>query len=115
VQPLNLISNIVSCIYTRCCRCRAAHQAEAVAAQPSWRGLPRAAVTPDPIALEAAPVPADFLTRLLRECGALSERALSAASELEPQRFQRQLQMELESGSAREVQCDGQVLLEAVG
>jgi hypothetical protein len=38
-----------------------------------------------------------------------------AASELEPQQFQRQLQKELESGSAREVQGDGQVVLEAVG
>ena len=96
-------------------RIRAARQAEATAAKPSRRGRTKAAATPEPIALEAAPVSADFLTRLLRECGALSERALLAASELEPQRFQRQLQMELESGSAREVQCDGQVMLDAVG
>jgi type I restriction enzyme S subunit len=96
-------------------RIRAARQAEATAAKPSRRGRPKAAATPEPIALEAAPVPADFLTRLLRECGALSERALLAASELEPQRFQRQLQMELERGIARAVQGDGQVLLEAVG
>jgi type I restriction enzyme S subunit len=96
-------------------RIRAARQAEAAAAKPSRRGRPKAAATPDPIALEAAPAPADFLTVLLRECGALSERALLAASELEPQQFQRQLQKELESGSAREVQGDGQVVLEAVG
>jgi type I restriction enzyme S subunit len=96
-------------------RIRAARQAEAAAAKPSRRGRPKAAATPEPIALEAAPVPADFLSRLLRECGALSERALLAASELEPLQFQRQLQMELESGSAREVQCDGQVMLEAMG
>jgi hypothetical protein len=48
-------------------------------------------------------------------CGALSERALLAVSELEPQRFQQQLYRELESGTAREVQADGQLLLEAVG
>jgi type I restriction enzyme S subunit len=96
-------------------RIRAARQAEATAAKPSRRGRPKAAATPEPLASEAAPAPADFLTGLLRECGALSERALLAASELEPQRFQRQLQMELEIGTAREVQWDGQVVLEAVG
>jgi hypothetical protein len=56
-----------------------------------------------------------FLRGCCGSAGCLIERALLAASELEPQRFQRQLQIELESGSAREVQCDGQVLLEAVG
>ena len=96
-------------------RIRAARQAEAPAGKPSRRGRPKAAATPEPITLEAAPVPADFLTRLLRVCGALSERALLAASELEPHRFQRQLQKELERGIARAVQGDGQVLLEAVG
>jgi type I restriction enzyme S subunit len=96
-------------------RIRAARQAEATAAKPSRRGRPKAAANPEPIALEAAPVSADFLTRLLRECGALSERALLAASELEPQQFQRQLKKELERGIARAVQGDGQVLLEAVG
>jgi type I restriction enzyme S subunit len=96
-------------------RIRAARQAEAAAGKPSRRGRPKAAANPEPIALEAAPVSADFLTRLLRECGALSERALLAASELEPQQFQRQLQKEQERGIARAVQGDGQVLLEAVG
>lgn len=96
-------------------RIRAARQAEAAAAGPSRRGRRQAAANPDPIALAAAPVPADFLTALLRECGALSERALLAASELEPQQFQRQLRLGLERGSVRKVQDDGQVLLEAVG
>jgi type I restriction enzyme S subunit len=96
-------------------RIRAARQAEAAAAGPSRRGRRQAAANPDPIALAAAPVAADFLTDLLRECGALSERALLAASELRPQQFQRQLQMELKRGDAREVQDDGQVLLEAMG
>jgi len=96
-------------------RIRAARQAEAGAGKPSRRGRRKAATNPDQIAMEAAPVSADFLAGLLRECGALSERALLAVSELEPQRFQQQLYRELESGTAREVQDNGQVLLEAVG
>jgi len=96
-------------------RIRAARQAEAAAGQPSRRGRKKAATTPDPNAWDAAPVPPDALAAILRECGALSERALLAASELEPQRFQQQLYRELESGTAREVQDNGQVLLEAVG
>jgi type I restriction enzyme S subunit len=96
-------------------RIRAARQAEAGAGKPSRRGRRKAATNPDQIAMEAAPVSADFLAGLLRECGALSERALLAVSELEPKRFQQQLYRELESGTAREVQNNGQVLLEAVG
>jgi type I restriction enzyme S subunit len=96
-------------------RIRAARQVEAAAGKPSRRGRRKAAINPDQIAMEAAPVPGDFLAGLLRECGALSERALLAVSELEPQRFQQQLYRELESGTAREVQENGQVLLEAVG
>jgi type I restriction enzyme S subunit len=96
-------------------RIRAARQAEAGAGKPSRRGRPKAAANPDQLPLDAAPVPPDFLAGLLRECGPLSERALLAVSELEPQRFQQQLYGELESGTAREVQADGQLLLEAVG
>ena len=96
-------------------RIRAARQAEAAPSGPSRRGLRKPAANPEPSLLEAAPVPLDFLAGLLRECGALSERALLAVSDLEPQRFQQQLYRELESGTAREVQADGQLLLEAVG
>ena len=96
-------------------RIRAARQADAGAGKPWRRGRPKAAANPDQIAMDAAPVPLDFLAGLLRECGALNERALLAVSELEPQRFQQQLYRELESGTAREVQDNGQVLLEAVG
>jgi type I restriction enzyme, S subunit len=96
-------------------RIRAARQADAGAGKPWRRGRPKAAANPDQIAMDAAPVPLDFLAGLLRECGALSERALLAVSELEPKRFQQQLYRELESGTAREVQDNGQVLLEAVG
>jgi type I restriction enzyme S subunit len=95
-------------------RIRAARQVEAAAGKPSLRGRRKAATNPDQIAMDAAPVPLDFLAGLLRECGALSERALLAVSELEPERFQQQLYRELESGTAREVQNNGQVLLEAV-
>ena len=96
-------------------RIRAARQAEAGAGKPSRRGRPKAAANPDQLPPDAALVPPDFLAGLLRECGPLSERALLAVSELEPQRFQQQLYRELESGTAREVQNNGQVLLEAVG
>ena len=96
-------------------RIRAARQAEAGAGKPSRRGRPRAAANPDQLPLDAAPVAPDFLAGLLRECGPLSERALLAVSELEPERFQQQLYRELESGTAREVQDNGQVVLEAVG
>jgi type I restriction enzyme S subunit len=94
---------------------RAARQAEAGAGRSSRRGRPKAAANPDQLPLDAAPVPPDFLAGLLRECGALSERALLAVSELEPERFEQQLFLELERGTAREVQANGQVLLEAVG
>lgn len=96
-------------------RIRAALQAEAGAGKASRRGRPKAAANPDQLPLDAAPVPPDFLAGLLRECGALSERALLAVSELEPERFEQQLFRELERGTAREVQANGQVLLEAVG
>jgi len=93
----------------------AVRQVEANTAKPSRRERPKVPPNPDLRSHEAAPVPADFLTALLRKCGALSKRALLAVSDLGPQQFQRQLQMELERGSAREIQDDGQVLLEAVG
>jgi hypothetical protein len=96
-------------------RIRAARQAEAAPSGLSRRGLRKAAANPKPSLYEAAPVPLDCLTGLLRECGPLSERALWAASELDPERFQQQLFRELERGTAREVQANGQVLLEAVG
>jgi type I restriction enzyme S subunit len=94
-------------------RIRAARQAEASAGKPSRRGRPKAAANPDQLPLDAAPVPPDFLAGLLREYGPLSERALLAVSELEPVWFEHQLCRELERGTAREVQANGQVLLEA--
>jgi type I restriction enzyme S subunit len=95
-------------------RIRAARQAEAASSGPSRRGRKKAASSPDPVALEAAPVPPDYLAALLKECGALSERALLAASELEPARFRAQLTLEQGRGAIRATAEDGgQVVLEA--
>jgi type I restriction enzyme S subunit len=100
-------------------RIRAARQTEAGAGKPSRRGRPKAAANPDQLPLDAAPVPSEppppnLLTQLLQECGALSERALLAASELEPEGFFTQLERELRLGSIRQSREEGQVLLEAV-
>ena len=92
-------------------RLRAARQAEAGAGKPSRRGRRKAAANPDPGALDAAPVPPDLLAKLLQECGALSERALLAASELEPRRFRAQLQQEMQAGRIREGLEDGEKVL----
>ena len=94
---------------------RAARQAEAAASGPSRRGRRQAAAKPEPSLFDAAPVPPDRLANLLRECGALSERALLAASELDPAGFRAQLALERELGAIQETLEDGQVLLEAVG
>jgi len=96
-------------------RIRAARQAEAAASGPSRRGRRKAAASPEPSLFDAAPVPPDRLANLLRECGALSERALLAASELDPAGFRAQLALERELGAIQETLEDGQVLLEAVG
>jgi hypothetical protein len=94
---------------------RAARQAEAAASSPSRRGRRQAAASPEPSLFDAAPVPPDRLANLLRECGALSERALLAASELDPAGFRAQLALERELGAIQATLEDGQVLLEAVG
>lgn len=96
-------------------RIRAARQAEAAAGKPSRRGGRKAAAHPEQIPLPAAPAPPDLLAQLLMECGALSERALLAASELDPAGFRAQLALEQGMGVIRETALDGQVLLEAVG
>jgi len=93
----------------------AARQAEAAASGPSRRGRRQAAANPVPSPVDAAPVNPDRLANLLRECGALSERALLAASELDPASFQAQLAHERSLGTIGHVNDDGQELLEAVG
>jgi type I restriction enzyme S subunit len=94
-------------------RIRAARQADAAAGKPSGRGHPKAAANPVESVTEAAPVTPDLLASLLRECGALSERALLAASELGHRSFDLQLEAELKQGRVRRVDDDGQVLMEA--
>jgi type I restriction enzyme S subunit len=94
-------------------RIRAARQADAAAGKPSRRGRRKAAANPEQDPLPAAPAPADLLAQLLQECGALSERALLAASELDPAGFRAQLALEQGMGAIRETAQDGQVLLEA--
>jgi len=85
------------------------------ALKPSLSGPFHAASHPGYDLLLVASAPPHLLSLPMQVFGALSERALLAVSELEPQRFQQQLYRELERGTAREVQANGQVLLEAVG
>ena len=96
-------------------RIRAARQADAAASSPSRRGRRQAAANPVPSPVDAAPVTPDRLANLLRECGALSERALLAASELDPASFQAQLAHERSLGTIWLIDDDDQELLEAVG
>jgi type I restriction enzyme S subunit len=96
-------------------RIRAARQADAAAGKTSRRGRRKAAASPEQAPRPAAPAPPDLLAQLLQECGALSERALLAASELDPAGFRAQLALEQGMGAIRETAQDGQVLLEAVG
>ena len=93
----------------------AARQAESAASKPSRRGRPKAAATPAPSLFDAAPVPPDCLSQLLRECGALSDKALLAASELAPDRFAAQLELERQAGRIRQLWEDGEALWEALG
>jgi len=93
----------------------AARQAEAAASGPSRRGRNKAAAKPAPGPVDAAPVTPDRLASLLRECGALSERALLAASELDPARFRAQLALELQAGGLQQRWEEGEALWEAVG
>ncbi|MCP9884261.1 hypothetical protein KBY97_03835 [Synechococcus sp. ATX 2A4] len=94
-------------------RIRAARQAEADAGKPSRRGRRKAAAHPEQAPRPVAPAPPDLLAQLLQECGALSERALLAASELDPAGFRAQLALEQGMGVIRETAQAGQVLLEA--
>ena len=96
-------------------RIRAARQAEAAAVKPSRRGRRKAAALLEQGPPPAATAPPDLLAQLLQECGALSERALLAASELDSAGFRAQLALEQGRGTIRERAQDGQVLLEAVG
>jgi type I restriction enzyme S subunit len=94
---------------------RAARQAESAASGPSRRGRRKAATHPVPSPGDAAPVPPDSLSNLLRECGALSEKALLAASELDPANFQAQLELEVQAGGIMQVHDNGLEVWEVVG
>jgi type I restriction enzyme S subunit len=88
-------------------RIRAARQAEDGAGKPSRRGRRKAPTTPDRNARDVAPLPPDALAAILRECGALTERALLAASELPPKRFKEQLTLERTRGLVSELVEEG--------
>ena len=96
-------------------RIRAARQAESGAGKSSGRGQKKVAALPDQLPLDAAPEPCDLLSGLLLECGALSERALLAASELDAARFRRQLQIEIEAGRISEAMEEGERVLVGFG
>jgi type I restriction enzyme S subunit len=96
-------------------RIRAARQAESAASSPSRRGRRNAAANPAPSPGDAAHVTPDRLASLLRECGALSEKALLAASGLDPANFQAQLAHERSLGAIGHVVDDDQELLEPLG
>jgi type I restriction enzyme S subunit len=96
-------------------RIRSARQADPAAGKPSRRGRRKAAATPETPLIDTALGPPDQLATLLRECGALSRKALLAASELEPRRFEAQLALEHESRHIQPTWEDGEELWEAVG
>jgi type I restriction enzyme S subunit len=96
-------------------RIRAARQAESGAGKSSGRGQRKAAANPAPSPVDAAPVTPDLLASLLRECGALSERALLAASELDPASFLVQFEQEVGSGNIRAVLEGGKQVLIVAG
>ena len=87
-------------------RIKAQREAEAAAKKPAKRGRKKKAdaaqlVIPKGIA-------DNHLAKVLEECGALSELALLAASELEPAVFQLQLTKELAAGGLKQVDVDGE-------
>lgn len=87
-------------------RIKAQREAEAAAKKPAKRGRKKKA---DPAQLVIPEGIADnHLAKMLEECGALSERALLAASELEPAVFQLQLTKELKAGGLKQVDVDGE-------
>ncbi len=95
-------------------RIRAVRQAEAATGKPSRRGRSKIAANLEQDPPPAAPAPPDLLAQLLQESGALSERALLAASELDPAGFRAQLELEVGSGKIRaELERGNQVLMVA--
>ncbi len=87
-------------------RIKVQREAEEAAKKPAKRGRKRKAdaaqiVIPEDIA-------DNHLAKVLEECGAISQRALLAASELEPAVFQLQLTKEIDAGGLKRVDVDGE-------
>lgn len=87
-------------------RIKAQREAEAAAKKPAKRGRKKKADTAQLVI--PAGIADNHLAKVLEECGSLSERALLAASELEPGVFQLQLNKELKSGALKQVDVDGE-------
>ena len=81
-------------------------EAEAAAKKPAMRGRKKKADAAQ-LAIPAG-IADNHLAKVLEECGALSERALLAASELEPAVFQLQLTKELNTGALKQFDVDGE-------
>ena len=87
-------------------RIKAQREAEAPAKKSAKRGRKKKADAAQ-LAIPAG-IADNHLAKVLEECGALSERALLAASELEPAVFQLQLSKELGTGGLKQVAVDGE-------
>ena len=85
-------------------RIKAQREAEAAAKKPAKRGRKKEADAAQLVI--PAGIADNHLTKVLQECGALSQRALLAASELEPAVFQLQLLRELEGGLIKKTSID---------
>ena len=87
-------------------RIKAKREAEAATKKPAKRGRRKKADTTQLVIPEG--IAYNHLAKVLEECGALSERALLAASELEPAVFQLQLTKEIDAGGLKHVDVDGE-------
>lgn len=86
-------------------RIKAQREAELSTKKPAKRGRKRNADAPQHDIPEGFAL--NHLAKVLEECGALSEHALLAASELEPGVFQLQLSKELNAGGLKQIDLDG--------
>ena len=87
-------------------RIKAQREAEAAAKKPAKRGRKKKADADQLVIPEG--IADNHLAKVLEECGALNERALLAASELEPGVFQLQLAKELVAGGLKQVDVSGE-------
>ncbi len=87
-------------------RIKAQRNAKAAAKKPAKRGRKKMADAAQLVIPEG--ITDNHLAKMLEECGALSQRALLAASELKPAVFQLQLSKELNAGALKQVDVDGE-------